>query len=145
MWSSRACLIADESKPLLEALGWALPALQLPRDFGDSLAIRPKDQSLPARWKKLFDKLVTDRRLLLLKQRPPRQVIEAEELRTQFEAVRDDIPSAAQAAIELFINAPPGWRDEAATLAELEWEADGVLQVFSGLRQKKTSLPEETI
>lgn len=137
--------ISNDSKPLLEALGWALPALQLPRDSGYFLAIRPKDQGLPARWKKLFDKLVTDRRPLLLKQRPPRQVIEAEELRTQFEAVRDDIPPAAHAAIEAFINAPPSWRDEAAALAELEWEADGVLQVFSGLRQKKTSLAEETI
>lgn len=137
--------IADDSKPLLEALGWALPALQLPRDSGYFLAIRAKDQTLPARWRKLFDKLVTDRRPLLLKQRPPRQVIEAEELRTQFEAVRDDIPPAAHATIEAFINAPPSWRPEAAALAELEWESDGVLQVFSGLRQKKTSLAEETI
>ena len=72
-------------------------------------------------------------------------MIEAEELRTQFEAVRDDIPPAAHATIEAFINAPPSWRDEAAALAELEWESDGVLQVFSGLRQKKTSLAEETI
>lgn len=137
--------IAEESKPLLEALGWALPALQLPRDSGYFLAIRAKDQAVPARWKKLFDKLVTDRRPLLLKQRPPRQVIEAEELRTQFEAVRDDISPTAHATIEAFINAPPSWRDEAAALAELEWESDGVLQVFSGLRQKKTSLAEETI
>ena len=137
--------IANDSKPLLEALGWALPALQLPRDSGYFLAIRPKDQALAARWKKMFDKLVTDRRPLLLKQRPPRQVIEAEELRTQFEAVRDDIPPAAHAVIEAFINAPPSWRNEASALAELEWEADGVLQVFSGLRQKKTSLAEETI
>ena len=102
--------IANDSKPLLEALGWALPALQLPRDSGYFLAIRPKDQGLPARWKKLFDKLVADRRPLLLKQRPPRQVIEAEELRTQFEAVRDDIPPAAHATIEAFINASPSWR-----------------------------------
>jgi S-DNA-T family DNA segregation ATPase FtsK/SpoIIIE len=137
--------IADESKPLLEALGWALPALQLPRDSAYFLAIRPKDQALAARWKKLFDKLVTDRRPLLLKQRPPRQVIEAEELRTQFEVVRDDIPHTAHTTIEAFINAPPSWRVEAAALAELEWESDGILQIFSGLRQKKTSLPEETI
>jgi S-DNA-T family DNA segregation ATPase FtsK/SpoIIIE len=137
--------IAEESKPLLEALGWALPALQLPRDSGYFLAIRAKDQALASRWKKLFDKLVTDRRPLLLKQRPPRQVIESEELRTQFEAVRDDIPPAVHATIEAFIGAPPSWREEAALLAELEWEADGVLQVFSGLRQKKTSLAEETI
>jgi S-DNA-T family DNA segregation ATPase FtsK/SpoIIIE len=137
--------VSEESKPLLEALGWALPALHLPRDSGYFLSIRAKDQGLPARWKKLFDKLVTERRPLLVKQRPPRQLIEAEELRTQFDTVRDDIPAAAHAVIEAFINAPPSWRPEAAALAELEWEVDGVLQVFSGLRQKKTSLAEETI
>jgi S-DNA-T family DNA segregation ATPase FtsK/SpoIIIE len=137
--------IAEESKPLLDALGWALPALQLPRDSGYFLTIRPKDQVSPARWKKLFDKLVTDRRPLLIKQRPPRQVIEAEELRNQFEAVRDDIPLEVHATIEAFIDAPPRWCEETAALAELEWESDGVLQVFSGLRQPKTSLAEETI
>lgn len=144
VWATRTS-ISEESKPLLQALGWALPALQLPRDSGYFLSIRPKDQTSAARWKKLFDKLVSDRKPLLLKQRPPRQVIEAEELRTQFDAVRDDIPPTAHAIIEAFIASPPSWRDEAAALAELEWESDGVLQIFSGLRQKKTSLPEETI
>lgn len=137
--------VAEDSKPLLDALGWALPALQLPRDSGYFLSIRPKYQELYGRWKKLFDKLVTDRKPLLVKQRPRRQVIEAEELRAQFEAVREDIPAAAHEVIEGFINTPPSWRPEAAALAELDWEADGVFQVFSGLRQKKTSLAEETI
>ena len=58
--------IADESKPLLEALGWALPALQLPRDSG-YFSRSAKGSDAGARWKKLFDKLVTDRRPLLLK------------------------------------------------------------------------------
>ena len=137
--------IAGESKPLLAALGWALPALQLPRDSGSFLSIRPKDQSVAGRWKKLLEKLVTDRRPLLVKQRPPRQVIESEELRTQFESVQDEIPSHAHNAIRAFIEAPPNWRPEAAALAELEWEADGVFQVFTGLKKKKTSLPEETL
>lgn len=137
--------VADDSKPLLEALGWALPALQLPRDSGYFLAMRTKDQELAARWKKQFDKLVTDRKPLLVKQRPPRQVIEADELRAQFEAVRDNVAPSAHPIIENFINSPPSWRPEAAALAEFEWEIDGVLQVFSGVRQKKTSLAEETI
>jgi S-DNA-T family DNA segregation ATPase FtsK/SpoIIIE len=137
--------IESESKPLLEALGWALPALQLPRDSGYFRSIRSKDQEQPSRWKKLFDKLVTDRKPLLTKQRPPRQLIEAEELRNQFVAVREDIPATAHGVIEAFINAPPNWQPEAAALAELEWELDGVLQVFSGLRQKKTSLADDTL
>jgi S-DNA-T family DNA segregation ATPase FtsK/SpoIIIE len=137
--------VAENSKPLLDALGWALPALHLPRDSAYFLSMRPKDQETPARWKKQFNKLITERKPLLVKQRPPRQIIESEELRSQFNKVRDEIPAAAHPVIEAFIDAPPNWSEEAANLAALEWEADGVLQVFSGLRRKKTSLAEETL
>jgi S-DNA-T family DNA segregation ATPase FtsK/SpoIIIE len=137
--------VQTESKPLLEALGWALPALHLPRDSGYFLAMRPRDQEQPSRWKRLFDRLVTDRRPLLVKQRPPRQLIESEELQTQFDAVRDDIPTVIHAKIERFIAAPPKWCQETAEIAELEWEIDGIFQIFSGLRQKKTSLAEDTL
>ncbi len=137
--------IADESRPLLESLGWALPALRLPRDSGYFMAIKEKEQQRPSRWKKLFEKLVVERRALLMKQRPPRQIIEAEELRTQFNEVRDDLPPHTLEAIEAFISAPPAWTDESSKLAEYEWEIDGITQVFSGLRQKKTSLAEDTI
>ena len=91
-----------------------------------------------SRWKKNFDKLVTERRPLLVKQRPPRQIIEAEELRTQFANVRDDIPAARPPGDRSVHQAPPSWREESAALAELEWEVDGILQVFSGLRQERT-------
>ena len=137
--------IAEESKPLLESLGWALPALQMPRDSGQFTAIKGKDQDRSPYWKRLFEKLVADRKPLLAKQRPPRQIIETEDLRVQFESVREDIPAHAHAAIEAFIVAPPSWTVEAATLAEFEWEIDGITQVFSGLRKKKTSLAEDTI
>jgi DNA segregation ATPase FtsK/SpoIIIE, S-DNA-T family len=56
--------IADESKPLLEALGWALPALQLPRVSAYFMTIRPKEQESAARWKKLFNKLISERKPL---------------------------------------------------------------------------------
>lgn len=141
---TRRC-IGEESRPLLDALGWALPALHLPRDSGYFRSIRPKDQEQPARWKKLFNKLVVDRKPLLIKQRPQQQLIETEELRSQYEEVRDNIPATAHRVIEAFINSPPNWQPEAAALAELEWELDGVLQVFSGLRRKKVGLAEETL
>ena len=137
--------IATESKPLLEALGWALCALHLPRDSGYFLPMRPRDQEQPPRWKKLFDRLVSDRRPLLVKQRPPRQLIENDELQLQFDAVREDIPTALHTTIEQFIAAPPKWSAETAAIAALEWEIDGIFQIFSGLRQKKTSLAEDTL
>ncbi|WP_316162454.1 FtsK/SpoIIIE domain-containing protein [Bradyrhizobium sp. SZCCHNRI20481] len=137
--------VAEDSKPILEALGWALPALHLPRHSGYFLAGQQKGLTSSTRWKRNFGKLVADCRPLLLKQRSPRQVIEAEELRTQFAAVRDDIPPAAHAAIEGFIKSPPSWGAEAAELAKFEWEVDNILLVFSGLKQRKVHLFQETL
>lgn len=140
---TRQC-IDDQSKPVQEALGWALPALHLPRDSGYFLGLRDKDLDQPRRWKRLFEKLVSDRKPLLAKQRPNRQVIESDELQSQFDQVREDIPVEVHAAIETFILAPPGWTEAAEGLSAYEWEAESVLQLFSGLKLKKTTLPEET-
>ncbi len=137
--------IAADSKSLAEALGWALPALHLPRDSACFFAMREKDQVLPAKWKSLYQTLLTQRQPLLRKQKPSRQLIESDELQRQFEKVRDDIPAAHHPVFEAFIAAPPAWTAEAQALAELEWEKDGVLQLFSGLRMTKTSLPAETL
>lgn len=137
--------IAYESKPVQEALGWALPALRLPRDSGYFVGIKHKDLDQPRRWKKLFDKLISDRKPLMAKMRLNRQTIEADELQAQFDRSRDDIAPAAYAAIEAFIGAPPGWGGTAEALAEFEWEADNVLLLFSGLKLKRTTLAEDTI
>ena len=137
--------IEEHSSPVPAALGWALPALHLPRDSGYFLGLSDKESDQPRRWKKLFEKLVSDRKPLLNKQRANRQIIESEELRSQFEQVREDIVSAAYDAIEAFIDAAPGWGAEAEALSNFEWESDSIIQIFSGLKQKKTRLPEETI
>lgn len=137
--------IAEESKPVQEALGWALPALRLPRDSGYFIGVKDKDLEQPRRWKKLFDKLIADRKPLMAKMRPNRQTIEADELQAQFEQSRDDIAADAHAAIAAFIAAPPGWGEAAQALAEFEWEAENILLLFSGLKLKKTTLAEDTI
>jgi S-DNA-T family DNA segregation ATPase FtsK/SpoIIIE len=137
--------VADESKSILEALGWALPALHLPRHSTYFLAGQQKGLTSTARWKKSFDKLITDRRPLLLKQRTPRQALDAEELRAHFKAVREEIPGLAHPAIEAFIDAPPTWGDESARLAEFEWEVDNILLVFSGVKQRKLNLFQLTL
>lgn len=137
--------IESMSVPVADALGWALPALQLPRDTGYFRSQRSKDLQQQSRWRRLYDKLIADRRPLLSKQRPNRQLIEAEELRDQFETVRDEIAAELHPTIEAFIASPAGWREETERLAELEWEQDNVLLVFSGLRLKKLKLPEETV
>ncbi|RUX15653.1 DNA translocase FtsK, partial [Mesorhizobium sp. M2A.F.Ca.ET.042.01.1.1] len=83
--------IETDAVPVTDALGWALPALRLPRDSGYFLGLDERDREVPRRWKKLFEKLVAERKPLMVKQRPNRQLIENEELREQFAEVRDDI------------------------------------------------------
>ena len=137
--------IETEAVPVAAALGWALPALRLPRDSGYFMGLGEKDREQPRRWKKLFEKLVSDRKPLLAKQRPNRQIIEADELRSHFDEVREDIPAEVHPTINAFIDAAPGWGSEAENLASFEWEAESVLQLFSGIKLKKTSLAQETI
>lgn len=137
--------IEAESTTVPDALGWALPALHLPRDSGFFLSIRDKELEQSRRWKRLYEKLVADRKPLLAKQRPNRQIIENDELRTQFETVQEDIPPEVHPAIEGFIAGTPGWGHAAEALSKFEWEAQSVLQLFSGIKLKKTTLPQETI
>lgn len=137
--------IDTEAVPVAAALGWALPALRLPRDSGYFMGLGDKDREQPRRWKKLFEKLVSDRKPLLVKQRPNRQIIESEELRSQFDEVREDIPAEVHPTIHAFIDTPPGWGPEAEALASFEWEGQSILQLFSGIKLKKTSFAQETI
>ncbi|MBN3868023.1 FtsK/SpoIIIE domain-containing protein [Gluconobacter kondonii] len=137
--------IATESMTVLNALGWALPALHLPRDSGFFLSIREKELEQPRRWKRQYEKLIADRKPLLAKQRPNRQIIEGDELRSQFEAVQEDIPAEVHPAIEAFIAATPGWNEAADALSLFEWEGQSVVQLFSGIKLRKTTLPQETL
>lgn len=135
----------DEGRPLLDALGFALSALQLPRDSGYFRSLGERDQGSRAKWRKQFERLVADRAPLLVKQRRPGQIIESDELKAQWEAVRNDVLPEAHAAVEAFIASPPGWGPEADGLAHREFEEEGVSQLFSGLKQRKLGLAEETI
>ena len=92
------------------ALGASCP--HLPRDSGYFLRNREKDAGQVPRWKRMYEKLVADRKPLLVKQRPNRQVIDSDELRSHFEVVRDEIVVGAHAAIEKFIAAAPSWGPE---------------------------------
>lgn len=135
--------VVQESLPLLDALGWALPALHLPRDSQYFRSISEGRRKRPKSWKRLYEKLL-DRSLLLRKMRSPRQAIEMGELRASFEKVRDEIRVDPD-VIEAYIEAPAKWCPEAEALAEFEWELEGVQQLFSGLKKKRTSMPQDTL
>jgi DNA segregation ATPase FtsK/SpoIIIE, S-DNA-T family len=137
--------ILEESLPVVDALGWALPALRLPRDSGYFRAIPETQLGQTQRWEKLFQQAFTKRSCLLLKQTPNRKPIDEQDLQTAFEKVKDDIPSTAYPAIQSFITGSAGWNSGAEALAKFEWELENINTLFSGLQAQKTDIASLTL
>ncbi|MEO0397440.1 MAG: DNA translocase FtsK, partial [Cyanobacteria bacterium P01_A01_bin.137] len=137
--------IAQESVPVIDALGWALPALRLPRDSGYFGAIPETQLGQTRRWEQLFQQAFSKRACLLLKQTSNRKPIDEQDLQTSFDKVKDDIPTAAHPTIQEFIVSPAGWTSEAELLTQFEWESDNINTLFSGLKKQKTNIAELTL
>lgn len=135
----------DQGLSIVNALGWALPELQLPRDQGCFSAIPEKDQKTRARWTTRFADLFRRRAPLLLKKAPSGQSIEPRDLLAQFEKVQDELPGHVRQPVLDFLNSAPGWTREAAALSLFEWELDSVSALFSSIRRRSRSLPEQTL
>jgi S-DNA-T family DNA segregation ATPase FtsK/SpoIIIE len=130
--------------PIRMAIGWSLPCVDLPRDtafFGSDRTYG--QQVLP--WRKAIEKLYQNRSPLLARQLPNGQPIDPEDMRQRFEENIAGIPDAARVVLEAFINAAAGDKETAASVAELEWEADGVHFIFEKPREKLKGLAESTI
>lgn len=139
----RTC-IEQEHLPLIDALGSALQVLELPRDTGYFQSIPDKNRTNVSKWQKLYQDAINKRSCLLRKHLPNQQRIDDDELRNQFDTVRDEINSDAHEVIERFLIAPDDWTPESAQLAQFEWEKDGISGLFTGLRTKKIDLAMET-
>jgi DNA segregation ATPase FtsK/SpoIIIE, S-DNA-T family len=137
--------ILEESLPVIDALGWALPALRLPRDSGYFRAIPETQLRQTQRWEKLFQQAFTKRACLLLKQSLSRKPIDEQDLQTAFDKVKDDIPPVAHWTIESFIASSAGWTDQAEALAQFEWESQNINTLFSGLQAQKTDIASLTL
>jgi S-DNA-T family DNA segregation ATPase FtsK/SpoIIIE len=136
--------IGEEGMPLCLALGYALPALNLPRDTGYFQAINQKKIGQAKSWEKMYRDAAAKRACLLYKQSPSRRLIESEDLAAHFEKVKEQIRKEHHEAIRSFIASPPGWNETSATLAALEWEQDNINQLFTGLKTKETNLAAAT-
>jgi S-DNA-T family DNA segregation ATPase FtsK/SpoIIIE len=137
--------IADEDLPLFDALGWALPALQIPRDSTYFIPMASRDAASVTRWRQSYRKLVADRKPLLVRQRSSRQIIDSTDLSVQLDQVKDQLQPPVIAAMEQFIEAPAAsWGKEAAALAEFEWANDNVLLLFSTVKKAAGNWIEQT-
>jgi S-DNA-T family DNA segregation ATPase FtsK/SpoIIIE len=130
--------------PIRDAIGWSLPHVGLPRDSSYFSSAKIYGQAMTP-WRKSFDKLLTQRAPLLLRQRSNGQPLDPEEMRQRLIENSAAIDPAAQTTLEAFINAPMGDDATAWEVSELEWEKDGVHFIFEKPRERQQGLAELTI
>ncbi|KDB58374.1 FtsK/SpoIIIE domain-containing protein [Bordetella bronchiseptica] len=136
--------IATRGLPIRDAVGYALCKVELPRDSGYFSNARTFGTTRGP-WQKAFAKLFTQRAPLLKKLRQNGQPLDAEELRERIEANTAEIFDGARQALEAFASAPAGDQEAAASLAQFEWESDGVYLAFDKPKEKQQGLAETTL
>lgn len=132
-----------EGNPIIDALGYALPQLQMPRDRTAFLNVKERSRNFPSTWRREYAALRRRRRPFLLKETQNQIILNEDDLEAAFRKVQDAIPEAIHGTIARFIAAPPGWNARAEELAECEW--DHVRALFEGLAREKLNLGGETI
>jgi DNA segregation ATPase FtsK/SpoIIIE, S-DNA-T family len=141
---TRSCILND-SVPVIDALGRALPALRLPRDSGFFYAISEAQWSRTQQWEKLFHQAFSKRGCLLLKQSTTRKPIDKQDLQSTFDKIKDDISEHIHPSVSAFIDSGAGWNGEAQAIAQFEWESDNIHALFSGIRTPKTDIASLTL
>ncbi len=138
-------IIALEGIPVVRALGWALPALRIPRDSTFFESISEKSLGYVSKWRQMFANAYSKRGCYLSKQNPNRQIINNEDIWEPYQNVKDQISADYHEFIEEFIQCKETWSSATDRLAELEWESDNIGLIFSGLRVVKLDLSSRTI
>ncbi|MCW7545179.1 FtsK/SpoIIIE domain-containing protein [Aurantimonas litoralis] len=135
-------IVSTEAVGIMPALGQALPVLRLPRDLNAFDAVKENKRGQASAWRRQFQTL-RKREGYLLKQNAQQLLLSEEDLLSAYERVKEDFLDADRPVVEAFIVAPSGWNQEAAALAECEWEF--VKPLFEGLAREKFNLGEATL
>jgi len=136
--------ILTRGLPIRNAVGFALPCAGLPRD--STYFSNPRTYATSrAPWQKGFAKLFANRAPLLKKVRPNGQPLDDEELRERIQSNINEIDEGALEALEAFVLAPAGDEDVMSTLAEFEWESDGIYLAFDKPKETQLGLSDSTI
>jgi len=133
----------DEGRPIVDALGAAMPALRLPNDPSCFSSLKERQRGHASAWKGFYNNAHRRRASLLLKQNANQILLSEEDLRNAFEKVANQIPDPCHPVIEAFIAAPSGWNTQAEALAEQDWEQ--VKPIFDGLQREKFNLGKNTL
>ncbi len=133
----------QDGHPVLNALGVALPALHVPKDTAFASSLTAKNAGHTSRWKALYGQVIKRRACFLVKQTPAQTLLLEDELTDSFNKVKDSIPEEIHPTIKTFISAASGWNEQAAELAQCEWEM--VKPLFDGLKKERFNLGKATL
>ncbi|MFG2078700.1 FtsK/SpoIIIE domain-containing protein [Nonomuraea maritima] len=136
-------LIDVDGHPLHDALDSALPSLGWPKNSGEFSRIAPRFRGQTAKWKALYATVQSKRACFLSKQTPSGTVLTSHDLNTVFKRVEEDIPKRHHQTVRAFIDAPGGWTEASAALAECDWE--DIKPLFDGFHRKRFNLGAETL
>ncbi|MBD2704944.1 DNA translocase FtsK [Spirosoma sp. BT702] len=131
-------LVDIEGLPMLQALGAALPTLQIPRSTTYFDDIPEKKRTQPSQWRNRFEEAYRKRTPYLRKYTPSQSQLSKEDLLKAFERVKESIPDLYHPIVLAFIDSPTGWHAETSALAQLEW--DSIEPLFDGLKREKVNL-----
>jgi S-DNA-T family DNA segregation ATPase FtsK/SpoIIIE len=133
----------EDGQPMLAALGVALPALHVPKDTAFASSLAAKNAGHTSRWKTLYAQVIKKRACFLVKQTPAQALLLEDELTDSFNKVKESIPDEIHPTVQAFISAESGWNEQAANLAQCEWEM--VKPLFDGLKKEKFNLGKATL
>lgn len=133
----------QDGQPILFALGMAFPALHVPRDTAFFHTLNDKTAGHLSKWKGLYAQAIRKRGCYLVKQTPNQTLLLEDDLVLAFDKVKDSIPESLHPTITAFIHTGSGWNQEAAALAECEWEL--IKPLFDGLKKERFNLGKATI
>jgi S-DNA-T family DNA segregation ATPase FtsK/SpoIIIE len=133
-----------QKQQLVNALGWALPALRTPRDSNLFASIPNTKLAHKAEWQKRFQQTKQQRTCFLEKQTPKREYLDDDDLRKRFDEYKDRIDASAHSVIESFLQAQPGWSEASQALSEFEWE-DQCIGLLFVLKASHSHLADHTL
>ena len=137
--------ILDQGLPLQKAVDNALPSLKLPRNSGYFDRISDLKRGQLAEWNKIFRKLHTRIRPLLVHENEKGEPI-SDQLAKNFEEIKERFNPEDQQVINDFISAdltPDQWLDSQKKLVDLDWLS--ISDIFDGVtRTQPIPLGEKT-
>lgn len=138
--------ILSEGLPLQKAIDNALPSLRLPRYSGYFDRIPEHKRTAEAEWRKIFRRLHTRIRPLLVRENEKGDTI-SEKLHSNFNAIRDRLDATQCAIIQDFLDADLSlgeWTQSQINLVELDWRI--ISDLFEGITKTvRVPLGEQTI